>query len=221
MEPNRRRHRLLGRDALPQQGEDHPCQHITAAPFGHARVAGGVEEGIPIGEGCDGPVAFQHQDAAVLLGKRQGGRLPVGANGLPLPQPEKFPVVRGHHRQPAASGVQNIYMLCYGVYAVCIQDQRSGDLRHQMAGAHVRGPASPQPRTNENAVTLVHLLQEFGIGGNGGRHSLLAFHRQHRPNLLGYGEGHQPRTGASEAKAGAPVNPTLPARICTFPKVPL
>lgn len=95
-----------------QQGENHSRQHISAAAFGHTGVSCGIFKGLPIGKGGDGSVPLQHQHAAVLTGKRQSSGLTIRANGLPLPQPEKFPIVRGQDRQTATPGVQNIYMFC-------------------------------------------------------------------------------------------------------------
>ncbi len=91
MEPNRTSQALpVGRDAPPQQGRIIlPAHH--RAPFGHARLLPVVLRKIPVGKGCDGPVAFQHQDATVLLGKRQGRLPPDRGQWPPLPQPEKFP----------------------------------------------------------------------------------------------------------------------------------
>ena len=216
---------FLGGIPCPSRERIIPATHISAAAFGHTGVSSGIFKGLPIGKGGDGSVPLQHQHAAVLTGKRQSSGLTIRANGLPLPQPEKFPIVRGQDRQTATPGVQNIYMFCHRVYTIGIQNQRGLKLLHQMTGAHIRFSASAQARSNENPVALVHIFQKNLKSRHRSRHSLLAFHCQHGPDLW-RNRQERPRrepvrTAAAAVSAAAPVSPTLPAKICTFPKVPL
>ena len=153
---------------------------------------------------------LQHQHAAVLTGKRQSSGLTIRANGLPLPQPEKFPIVRGQDRQTATPGVQNIYMFCHRVYTIGIQNQRGLKPLHQMTGAHIRLSASAQARSNENPVALVHIFQKNLKSRHRSRHSLLAFHCQHGPDLWRNRQRYQTRAcancggGGERSRAGQP-----------------
>ena len=88
-------------------------------------------------------MAFEHQHTAVLTGERGRRQRTVGANGLPPRQPEEFPVVRCEHRQTAAPGLQHIYMLGHGVYAVGVQHEGGDGPGNETAGAHIAGAAAP------------------------------------------------------------------------------
>ncbi len=89
-----------GASPWPSRDRIHPRQHVPAAPLGHARVAGGVDEGPPIREGGDGTVPLQDQDTAVGPGKVPGRPQPVRPGHCPG-QAGKLPVVGGEHGQSA------------------------------------------------------------------------------------------------------------------------
>ena len=116
----------------------------------------------PSGDGGDGPVALQHQNAAV--GRGEGpGRPSAGPRRLRSPPIRANSTVVGRqHRGPAPAGIQYIYMPGQGVYAVGVQHQRL--LRFSAASQHqVRDslPAAAQPRPQRQRIAAVQPAPGF------------------------------------------------------------
>src|ERR1700733_13246656 len=59
---------FAGEIGLSQQRGQDTRQHISAASFGHAGIAGGVEVAFAAGHGDKGIVALEHDDALVFFG---------------------------------------------------------------------------------------------------------------------------------------------------------
>ena len=110
---------------LPQQGGNHPRQHIAGAPLGHTRVAGGVDVGGAVRGGSDGSVALQHQDAAVVPGKAPGSGQPVLDWQFTAGQPGELPLVGGEDGG-GLPPVQYIYMPRQRVYSIGVQHNGDG-----------------------------------------------------------------------------------------------
>ena len=160
MEPHARAGSPDRRRPLGQQGGDDACQHIAAAALGQAGIAGGVHQHVPLRRGRHGPVALQHQHAAMDRGELPGRSHPVAMGQIPA-DPGKLPVVRRQDGHTAPSLVQHIYMSLQSVYAVGVQNHRLFRMEQQITHQPGHLLVPPHARSQGQGVAVGQLFLDF------------------------------------------------------------
>ena len=209
MEPHACGSRLDRPDSLSQQGCNDTGEDIAAAALGKAAAAGGIHQDVALRPGGNGPVAFQHQHAAVGHGKVPGRFHPVPVAQIAA-DAAKLHVVGRQNCDPAPAGIQNIYMPGEGVYAVGVQHHRLfcfQQLPHQPG----RTLAAAQAGAQGQHVAAGQLFQDLGQGLRGEHpaffrqrkgHGGSTLSRFHGPDGLRHPQGHQPAAGAHRRRRG-------------------
>ena len=200
MEPGSAGGGFQGSKSLPQKGGEDPGQHIAAAAYRHAGVAGQVAV-VPGAVGNAGPVPLQKDDGITGFGRFPAGGHPVSA--CRTEQPGKFPVM-GCEDCGTGPSAQYIHMPGKQGYAIGIHHHRAAGLT-QYGFQQGKGVfADAKPRTHEYRVHFRELFQNLGQGIHAEHsaafrqrknHGLVELHRLNGVDALGNAQIHKTGTG--------------------------
>ena len=105
MEPDSHRRSPERVGPLGHQGGDDTGQHIPAAALGQSAATGGVHQNVPLRRRRDGPVALQHQNAAMGHGEVLCRPFPVPTAQIAA-DPGELHLMGRQDRGPAPAGIQ-------------------------------------------------------------------------------------------------------------------